>query len=209
MLLTTQYLEEADRLADRIAVIDAGRVVAEGTAAELKRQVADHRLELEAATARRTTNSPNASATAPRASIRAALTISLADDGGAGDIRAQLDELDPDRVRIARFAGPRASLDDVFLALTGNGGLPMSEIALVADARTPRRPLAAPLAAQRRRLHHGAGAADPMLMLMFVYLFGGAIHTGTRYVDYVVPGRAPGVRRIRRRARPRSASPTT
>ena len=46
VFLTTQYLEEADRLADRIAVLDGGRVVAEGTPAELKQQVADQRLDL-------------------------------------------------------------------------------------------------------------------------------------------------------------------
>ena len=46
VLLTTQYLEEADRLADRIAILDAGRIVADGTAAELKRRVAEKRLEL-------------------------------------------------------------------------------------------------------------------------------------------------------------------
>jgi ABC-2 type transport system ATP-binding protein len=51
VFLTTQYLEEADRLADRIALIDGGRVVAEGTAAELKQKVADQRLELELADA--------------------------------------------------------------------------------------------------------------------------------------------------------------
>ena len=46
MFLTTQYLEEADRLADRIAVLDGGRVVAEGTSAQLKEQVAGQRLDL-------------------------------------------------------------------------------------------------------------------------------------------------------------------
>ena len=46
VFLTTQYLEEADRLADRVAVLDGGRIVAEGTPAELKRRVADQRLEL-------------------------------------------------------------------------------------------------------------------------------------------------------------------
>ena len=52
VFLTTQYLEEADRLADRIAVIDGGRVVAEGTPAELKRRVAGQRLDLTLADAR-------------------------------------------------------------------------------------------------------------------------------------------------------------
>ena len=46
VFLTTQYLEEADRLADRVAVLDGGRVVAEGTPAELKREIAEQRLDL-------------------------------------------------------------------------------------------------------------------------------------------------------------------
>ena len=122
VLLTTQYLEEADRLADRIAVLDAGRLVAEGTVSELKRRTADHRLDLIAA---------GADAFAwlrSRARARGqvagedpgALSVSVACDGDAGAVRAALDELDPDRVLIDRFELATASLDDVFLALTGN-----------------------------------------------------------------------------------------
>ena len=54
VFLTTQYLEEADRLADRVAVLDGGRIVAEGTPAELKRRVADRRVELRSPTPTRT-----------------------------------------------------------------------------------------------------------------------------------------------------------
>ncbi len=120
VFLTTQYLEEADRLADRIAVIDGGRVVAEGTAAELKRRVADQRLDLVMA-------DPEAFAAAERAlggrTLRrdpAGLTLAVATDGSAGDVRALLDALDPDRRSVARFAVHGATLDDVFLTLTGH-----------------------------------------------------------------------------------------
>jgi len=120
VFLTTQYLEEADRLADRIAVIDGGRVVAEGTAAELKRGVADQRLDVVMADA-------DAFAAAERMlgdrALRrdpAGLTLGVATDGSAGHVRDLLDALDPDRRSVARFAVHGATLDDVFLTLTGH-----------------------------------------------------------------------------------------
>ena len=122
VLLTTQHLEEADRLADRIAVIDAGRLVAEGTASELKRRTADHRLDLVAEGA----DAYGCLVDRARAGGRVcneqpgALTVSVACDGDAGAVRAALDELDPDHTLIERFELATASLDDVFLALTGD-----------------------------------------------------------------------------------------
>ena len=97
VFLTTQYLEEADRLAERIAVLDGGRIVAEGTAAELKRRVAGPRLDLIMADGR---------------------TLSVATDGSAASVRALLDEIDPAGDAVASFALHDATLDDVFLALT-------------------------------------------------------------------------------------------
>jgi len=117
--LTTQYLEEADQLADRIAVLDRGRVVAEGTPAQLKERVAGQRLDL---------------TLADRAAYEAAaahldgrlvrrdpdrLALGVATDGSAAHVRALLDEVDPGRRAVARFAVHAATLDDVFLALTG------------------------------------------------------------------------------------------
>jgi ABC-2 type transport system ATP-binding protein len=119
VFLTTQYLEEADRLADHIALLDDGRLVAEGTAAELKLQVAEHRLDLVAAT-------PLAFGELTRAvGTRAVLTdaerrtVGVATDGSAAHVRALLDELDPARTTVERFELHSATLDDVFLALTG------------------------------------------------------------------------------------------
>ena len=118
VFLTTQYLEEADRLATRVAVLDGGRIVAEGTAAGLKARVAGQRLDL-------TLAGPAEFAEAgrrlgDRATHRdpPALTLGIPTDGTAPAIRALLDEIDPERALIGAFAVRATSLDDVFLALT-------------------------------------------------------------------------------------------
>ena len=119
VFLTTQYLEEADRLAGQIAVLNGGVVVAEGTAAELKRRVAAQRLDLTCLT-------PAAFGQVSRLLAGhavhldpAALTVGVATDGSAAQVRALLDEADPGRDLIASFAVRGATLDDVFFALTG------------------------------------------------------------------------------------------
>ncbi|MEJ8635830.1 ATP-binding cassette domain-containing protein [Streptomyces sp. NPDC006475] len=119
VFLTTQYLEEADRLADRIALVDGGRLVAEGTADELKARVAGHRLDLvltdAAAYLRIETHAPGRSVhRSPET-----LTVGFPTDGTAAEVRALLDELDPQRRDIVRFSVRQATLDDVFLTLTG------------------------------------------------------------------------------------------
>jgi ABC-2 type transport system ATP-binding protein len=127
VFLTTQYLEEADQLADRIAVIDGGRVVAEGTSAELKQRVAGPRLDLTLAGAR--AYEAVAGTLGERAVHRddARLTLGVATDGSARRVRELLDEVDPDRDAIAAFAIHSATLDDVFLALTGRAAEPPAE----------------------------------------------------------------------------------
>ena len=118
VFLTTQYLEEAERLAETIAVLDGGRVIAQGTAAELKRRVAAQRLDL---------TCPDAAAfgelsryLGDRASHRdqPGLTLGVPTDGSAAQVRALLDAADPNRTLVASFAVRGASLDDVFLTLT-------------------------------------------------------------------------------------------
>ncbi|MPZ79617.1 MAG: ATP-binding cassette domain-containing protein [Actinophytocola sp.] len=129
IFLTTQYLEEADRLADRVAVVDGGKIVAEGTSAELKAQVAGHRLDLTAAD--RPAFGELVRALGPRAvqPVDDRLAVSVATDGSAGHVRALLDELDPHRRTVARFTVHSATLDDVFLALTGHPTEPAKETA--------------------------------------------------------------------------------
>ncbi|WP_438493760.1 ATP-binding cassette domain-containing protein [Streptomyces asiaticus] len=120
VFLTTQYLEEADQLADRVAVVDGGRVVAEGTPAELKERVAGQRLDLVLGdvTAYETV--------ARQLGVRLVwsdadrLTLGVATDGSAAQVRALLDEIDPGRRAVDRFTVHSATLDDVFMALTGH-----------------------------------------------------------------------------------------
>ncbi|MGW8667511.1 ATP-binding cassette domain-containing protein [Streptomyces niveus] len=118
VFLTTQYLEEADQLSDRIAVLDGGRLVAEGTATELKSRVSGHRLDLVATDAAAYERlAPLAVQLSPDT-----LTLGLPTDGTAARVRALLDEIDPRRRDVAAFTVHSATLDDVFLALTGQGG---------------------------------------------------------------------------------------
>ena len=117
IFLTTQYLEEADRLADRVAVLNDGGIVADGSPHVLKQQVGGRRLELSFA------DGPAFDSALRRLSLRAlgsdpaALTITVATDGDAGRVRALLDEIDPDREGVRTFAVHDASLDAVFLTL--------------------------------------------------------------------------------------------
>jgi ABC-2 type transport system ATP-binding protein len=121
VFLTTQYLEEAERLAETIAVLDGGRIIAQGTAAELKQRVAAQRLDLTAAS--EAAYDDLTCHFGDRASHRdhASLTLGVPTDGGAAEIRALLDMADPGRTLVASFAVRTASLDDVFLILTHHG----------------------------------------------------------------------------------------
>jgi ABC-2 type transport system ATP-binding protein len=121
VFLTTQYLEEADRLAGRIAVLDGGRIVADGTPAELKRRVAGQRLDLTLAGVAEFGEA--ARQLGERAVHRdpATLALGVPTDGTAADVRALLDDVDPGGRLVAAFTVHAATLDDVFLALTGPG----------------------------------------------------------------------------------------
>ena len=120
VFLTTQYLEEADQLADRIAVVDGGKVVADGTATQLKKQVAEQRLDLTLADAAAFGRVAHRLGERAVRSDPERLILGVATDGGAAHVRALLDEVDPDRAAVRTFAVHTATLDDVFLALTGH-----------------------------------------------------------------------------------------
>jgi ABC-2 type transport system ATP-binding protein len=118
IFLTTQQLEEADELADRIALLDSGKIVAEGTADELKRrlpgghitlQFADIRtLELAARTLHAESRDDNA------------LTLKVLSDGGVRSLRVVLNQLDSAAIAVDGLSVHTPDLDDVFFALTGH-----------------------------------------------------------------------------------------
>jgi ABC-2 type transport system ATP-binding protein len=118
VFLTTQYLEEAERLAETIAVLDGGRIIAQGTAPELKQRVAAQRLDLTCASAAAYDDLTRHFAGQAVHRDHTSLTLGVPTDGSAAEVRALLDAADPGRTLVASFAVQTASLDDVFLILT-------------------------------------------------------------------------------------------
>jgi len=117
ILLTTQYLEEADRLANGIALLDGGRIVAQGTPAELKRLVPGGSVRLEFADV-------SALDRAARVLVGGSrddqgLALQLPGDGGVRSLRGLLDRLDTASIEVEGLSIRSADLDDVFLSLTG------------------------------------------------------------------------------------------
>jgi ABC transporter DrrB family efflux protein len=228
VLLTTQYLEEADQLADRITVIDHGKVIAEGTGNELKDRVGGQVLEVTLAGAGDRERARKVLAAVgcgdPQPSERAdELTLPVSRDGVEllTDAAAALRQ---EGIAVSDLALRRPTLDDVFLELTGNppsedGALPT--LAAV-PAETPplhrrspdgRRRLTRPnpkairravgdtLVVTLRNLRHFIrqpqllifSTVQPvMFVLLFTYVFGGAIGRalpeGVSYIDFLLPG---------------------
>jgi ABC-2 type transport system ATP-binding protein len=118
IFLTTQYLEEADRLAHRIAVLDGGKIVAEGTPNELKRLVPGGHIRLEFADAAELDKAAEALGGASRDDE--ALTLQVPSDGGVGSLRSLLDRLDDASIHVTGLSVQTPDLDDVFLSLTGH-----------------------------------------------------------------------------------------
>jgi ABC transporter DrrB family efflux protein len=234
LLLTTQYLEEADQLADRIAVIDRGKVIAEGTGNELKDRVGGQILEVELSSVGQRDRAqavlagvgcgdPQPDERPDRLTLPAPRNgLQLVEEAAAGLRRAQ--------IGVSDIGLRRPTMDDVFLQLTG---APPSEDGDGPSPRTRRRPrprpqppapdvpaphrpvlrlrLPSPRAVRSavtdtavvtgRNLRHFIRQPDllvfstiqPVLfVLLFVYVFGGAIGRslphGIAYVDFLLPG---------------------
>ncbi len=256
VLLTTQYLEEADRLARDIVVVDHGRVIAEGTPAELKADLGTSVIVGHPRRRRRRGRRRPAarSALATRAPVVDGATVELTVENGPAVGAEVLRALDAAQIAVAGLALREPSLDDVFLSLTGHkteaetdagarrraepaiGDAPRTPPPRTPTERTPHehhrlprdavvhpaRPGGQPprwavqdtLTVTWRNLHGAVrtpetvffSAIQPiMFVLLFVYVFGGAIHIpGVPYVDYLMPGHLRADGDVRRRVPPRS-----
>ena len=199
IFLTTQYLEEADELADQVALLDHGRLIAEGTAEALKRRVPGGHVRLQFADQEGLESAARALGASARDDD--ALTLEVPSDGGVRSLRGLLDQLDGASVEVDSLSLHLPDLDDVFLALTGQaeqgkGDTAMSTLAYaVRDSRTMLR----------RNLRHMwryptltlmVAGIPVVLLLLFVYVFGGTLGAGlggpvggrADYLAYVTPG---------------------
>jgi ABC transporter DrrB family efflux protein len=222
LLLTTQYLEEADQLAERIAVIDHGRVIAAGTGNELKERVGGQIIEVELADVAQRELAQEALTRVgcgdPEPDERPDRLTMPAPRDGLELIEDAAAELRREGIRVSDIGLRGPTLDDVFLQLTGappgeDGDRPARAAVDGAGALHVPRQLHLPsLAAMRsavtdavvvtvRNLRHFVrepglllfSTIQPvMFVLLFVYVFGGAIQgslpAGVSYVDFLLPG---------------------
>jgi ABC-2 type transport system ATP-binding protein len=126
IFLTTQYLDEADELADRIAVLDRGRIVVEGSPDELKRQIPGGHVRLEFADSNGLRAAAGLLESANREDDR--LVLRVPSDGRVASLRRLLDELNDASVEVEHLSIHTPDLDDVFFAITGH---PTEEKAVV------------------------------------------------------------------------------
>jgi len=118
VLLMTQYLEEADQLADRIAVLDRGMIVAEGTPDELKRRIPGGHIRLQFDDTKRLEEAARSFGDAAR--VEEGLALQVPTGGDVRSLRAVLDRLDREDIAVSDLSIHRPDLDDVFFALTGH-----------------------------------------------------------------------------------------
>jgi ABC-2 type transport system ATP-binding protein len=225
ILLTTQYLEEADQLADKIAVIDRGRVIAEGTGSELKDRVGGQILEVELIDAQQRDKAEAAllrvGCGAPERDERPNRLVLPAPREGLVLVEEAAAELRRAGIVVADMGLRRPTLDDVFLQLTGQPSSEDGKSQLPPPARR-RRAVTIPVRFARphppslrdaarsvtdsavvtmRNLRHFWRQPDllvfstiqpVMFVVLFVYVFGGAVGLalppGVTYVDYLLPG---------------------
>jgi len=126
IFLTTQYLDEADQLSDRIAVLDHGRIVAEGTPGELKRRIPGGHIRLHFAAPG--TLDAAASLLDVASRDEEGLVLQVPSDGSAASVRGLLNQLDNARLDVEHLSIHTPDLDDVFFAVTGH--LSTEEVAL-------------------------------------------------------------------------------
>jgi ABC-2 type transport system ATP-binding protein len=227
LLLTTQYLEEADELADRIAVIDHGRVIAEGTGNELKERIGGQILEVELASAARRDEAQavlrGVGCGEPEPEERADRLTMPAPRDGLELIEEAAAALRGAGIDVTNLALRGPTLDDVFLQLTGapaseDGDQPRASAPPPPATPAPERPrrqlrlhlptpasLRAALTDTRvvtgRNLRHFIrqpqllifSTVQPiMFVLLFAYVFGGAVKgslpNGVKYIDFLLPG---------------------
>ena len=118
IFLTTQYLDEADQLADKIAVLDHGRIVAEGTAAELKRRIPGGHIRLQFAGPDELESAAHVLGAVARDDD--ALALQVPSDGNIASLRTLLDRLGGAQVEVGTLSIHTPDLDDVFFSLTGS-----------------------------------------------------------------------------------------
>lgn len=122
VFLTTQYLDEADELADRVAVLNDGKIGAEGTAEELKRIVPGGHVRLRFTEPAAYRNA--ASALRDTTRDDESLALHIPSDGSRRALRSSLDRLDSARIEADELTVHTPDLDDVFFALIGGAGIP-------------------------------------------------------------------------------------